>query len=89
MAEKTINAKDVREGQAVTKITSKVVSRWRKRPTTIDQEIRKVHGKWPTVTRASFAQDGEGGQPTVYIEMSDERGWTFCLDPDDKVTVVA
>lgn len=87
MAEKTIDAVDVRNGQTVTRIVAKAVTRWRKRPATIDQDVRKTRGKWPTVTDAHYLEHGEGGQPTVYLELNDAPGWTYCLAPNDQVTV--
>lgn len=87
MAEKTIRADEVKDGQTITSIAAKGHTRWRKRPTVVDQDIRKARGRWPTVINASFLEDGEDGQPTVYLELSDKRGWTFPLAPDDQVTI--
>lgn len=42
-----------------------------------------------TVIRTNYLQEGEGGKPTVYIETADKPGWTYCLDPDELVTVAA
>ncbi|MEV0382446.1 hypothetical protein [Nonomuraea sp. NPDC050643] len=50
---------------------------------------RQRNGSWPAVTKASFLQKGEDDQPTVYIETSDKPGWTYCLSPDEQVTVVS
>jgi hypothetical protein len=41
----------------------------------------------PTVIDVSYLEDGEGGRPTVYIESSEMRGWTWCLTPTTPVVV--
>lgn len=84
---KTIKAIEVREGQTVTGITCFYRSRWLKRPVGEDQRIRRRRGQWPTVTDADYLEDGEGGQPTVYLTLSDAAGYSFCLNPSDEVTV--
>lgn len=87
MSTKQIRAIEVKEGQTVTAMTIVYTSLLRKRKRPVDQGIRPINGRWPTVTKASYLENGEGGQPTVYLEMSDKRGWTHCLAPDDQVTV--
>lgn len=87
MREETIDAIKVKAGQTVTCVVTNERSRWRKRPIKRDQDVRKTRGHWPTATRAEYRRDGEGGQPTVYLETSDAPGWVFCLRPDDQVTV--
>ena len=87
MREETIDAINVKAGQTVTAMTIVYTSAFRKRRRPVDQEIRQSNGRWPTVTKASFLENGEGGHPTVYLEMSDKRGWVHCLAPDDQVTV--
>ena len=87
MREITIDAIKVQEGQTVTRVVTNEQSRWRKRPIKVDQDVRKTKGCWPTATDAEYVERGEGGQPTVYLALSDSPGWTFCLNPDDQVTV--
>lgn len=89
MTEKTIDAIDVKQGQTVTAMTIVYTGPFLKRKSPVDQEIRQTNGQWPTVAKASFLQNGEDGKPTVYLEMSDKRGWTHCLAPTDQVTVLA
>lgn len=44
MRETTIDAIKVTNGQTITRIVSTGLSRWRKRPIEIDQDVRKKHG---------------------------------------------
>lgn len=79
---KVVAASEVRVGQTVTKIVC------RQSPFGIrNQRIRRHRGHWPTAVEVSYRADGEGGLPTVYLTLSDDLTGTFCLDPDDKVTV--
>jgi hypothetical protein len=71
---KTIPAKDVEQGQQLTAVAG--------------ETLRRRRGVWPTVTDRAYLEDGEGHQPTVYIETHERPGSTWCLDPDDTVTVV-
>lgn len=87
MQEITIDAIKVQKGQTVSRVVTNELSRWRKHPRTVDQDIRKTKGHWPTVVDADYWERGEGGQPTVYLSLSDRPGWTFCLAPEDQVTV--
>lgn len=41
----------------------------------------------PTVVSADFTEKGEGGQPTVYLTLSDHPCPAFHLAPDDDVTI--
>lgn len=87
-AERTIKAREVRKGQTVTRVVSHYPSRWLHRRTSEDQQVEKVHGQWPTVVSADYRARGEGGVPTVYLTLSDDEGMSFCLGPDDAVTVL-
>lgn len=87
MHETTIDAIKVREGQTVTRITTRYRTRFRGRDRTQDQGVQQTNGQWPTITNAEYRAKGEGGNPTVYIETSDAPGWDYCLAPDDQVTV--
>lgn len=86
--ERTIKAREVQLGQTVTRVVSHYPSRWLHRPVSEDQEVEKVHGKWPTVVSSDYWERGEGGAPTVYLTLSDNEGMSFCLGPDDDVTVL-
>jgi hypothetical protein len=86
MAETTLDAAKVWEGQAVTKIV-------RARFGIVDKHIYQTEGRWPTVTNARHLPHGtvdgpRRGYPTVYLEPSDVPGWRFCLNPADQVTVL-
>lgn len=48
-----------------------------------------VRGGSSVVTRTNYLEKGEGGKPTVYIETADAPGWTYCLDPNEQVTVIS
>jgi hypothetical protein len=74
MKTKDIPARDVEVGQQLAAVP--------------DEHLRRRRGVWPTVTRQSFHEDGEGGQPTAYIETHEMPGYTWCLYPDELVTVV-
>jgi hypothetical protein len=84
---RTVRAIEVREGQTVTAITSYYRRPWRRHPYPQDQQVTRTNGMWPTVVEADYAENGEGGQPTVYLMLSDDRTGDFCLGPDDEVTV--
>lgn len=88
--ERTIKAREVREGQTVTRVVSHYPSNtWgRRRTISVDQEVEKVRGQWPTVVESDYWERGEGGTPTVYLTLSDDEGMAFCLGPDDDVTVL-
>lgn len=86
--ERTIKAREVQLGQTVTRVVSHYPSRWLHRPISEDQEVEKVRGKWPTVVSSDYWERGEGGAPTVYLTLSDDEGMSFCLGPDDDVTVL-
>ncbi|TDD97692.1 hypothetical protein [Actinomadura rubrisoli] len=84
----TIQAREVREDQSVTKVVCRYKSRWRRRPVRDNQQITKAGGRWPTVVKATYREHGEGGAPTVYLTLSDDPSMSFCLAPDDEVTVL-
>lgn len=88
MTVKTIRADQVETGQTVTRVVMQERPWWRKHPRLRDQGLqREPNGHWPTVLKASFYADGEGGRPTVYLVTSDMPGWNYCLAPDDQVTI--
>lgn len=84
---KTIKAAEVQEGHAVTRIVAQYKRRFRPGTYPMDFGITKSKGQWPTVVDTRFLEDGEGGQPTVYLVLSDDPNGTYCLYPDDDVTV--
>lgn len=87
MTERIIRADEVKVGHAVTKLVLLYRRRLRKGTYLQDQEIKRTKGRWPTVVDASFVEHGEGGEPTVYIELSDKPGTPYCTSPDDQVTI--
>lgn len=78
MKTQTIKAREVRGGHTVTAINAQ---HWR-------EDIRPVNGQMPTVTSVEYRENGDCGQPTVYVTTSDDPGSDYCLRPDDEVTVV-
>lgn len=69
----TVKARDVQRGDVY--VSS---------PTGGDGERR--FGRLPRVTRTNHLEEGEGGQPTVYIETSEAPG-VFWFAPDETLTV--
>jgi hypothetical protein len=74
MKTKAIPARDVTVGQRLAAVPS--------------SHLRRRRGIWPTVTDHAYLEDGEGGQPTVYVESHEHPGSTWCIDPTATVTVV-
>lgn len=73
MKTEQIRAIDVKEGQQLTAVPG--------------ETLRKRKGAWPTVIEKSFLQNGEGGNPTVYIKTHEKPRYVWCLNPEDLVTV--
>lgn len=82
-------ATDVTVGQVLAHVDGEPLHRGFLRRWYCQLRNRQLINGYPVVTRASFREDGEGGEPTVYIESSEMPGWTWCLDPDEVVKVVA
>lgn len=79
MKTKPIRADQAHEGMAVAQIrTSGIDGRYR---------MRKRRGQWPTITSCEYWRNGEGGKPTVYVTLSDNRNASFPLDPSDELIV--
>jgi hypothetical protein len=89
MAEKTIDAINVREGQTVTRIVANERSPFLRRRIKVDQDIEQTNGRWPTVIERDYLERGEGGRPTVYLTLSNSPEGVFPLMSDDQVTVIA
>jgi hypothetical protein len=71
---RTVRADQVKRGHRVSKVPG--------------GRVRRRRGQWPVVTAADYAERGERGDPTVYLELSDSPGWVFPLRPGEVVEVV-
>jgi hypothetical protein len=78
MREIPVEASRVRRGDTVTRVVAGGE----------EQGIDKVRGRWPKVLKADYQEVDEDGKPSVYLELSDWPGKSFCLRPDDLVTVI-
>jgi hypothetical protein len=90
--EKTIRADEALPGQTVTRVAAHYSYKpfWRRQPRSHIQEqtIRRHGGPWPTVVEADYYRFGEGDGPTVYLKLTSDPSCSFCLHPDDQVTIL-
>lgn len=74
MKTKQIPARDVRKRDQLTAVPG--------------ERLRPRRSGWPTVTDVEYLENGEGGQPTVYIETHEMPGYTWPFRPDEPVRVL-
>lgn len=84
---KTIPASEVREGMTVSALRYKMATGLLRRTRMRTDHLRKRRGQWPTVVEADFWEQGEGGEPTVYLVLSDDTSGCYPLHPGEMVTV--
>jgi hypothetical protein len=89
VATRQIPASDVTEGQALAEVAGEPLHRGPVRRWICQRRNRQLVNGFPVVTKAEYEPAGEGGCPTVYVASSDMPGWTWCLRPDEMVSVVS
>lgn len=53
-----------------------------------DEYVQHQGGQWPVIARMEYAAEGEGGQPTLYIEPKEMPGWAYCVHLDAVLTLI-
>lgn len=82
-------ATNVTIGQILAEVGGERLHRGRLRQWLCRRKNRQLINGYPVVTRVDYRADGEGGDPTVYVESSEMPGWTWCLNPSDVVKIIA